>query len=103
VDDRTCQQNVINENYEDKPYAARTLCPVSEIALCYGSLVPQESKTLCLTWQPCAARIKDLMSFYYGPTFTVLVKLRTASASASSTTEEQLLVHQGMRNVRNGH
>jgi len=27
-------------------------------------------------WQPCAARIKDLMSFYNGPTFTVLVKLR---------------------------
>ena len=37
-----CQQNVINENYENQPYAARTLCPVSEIALCYGSLVPQK-------------------------------------------------------------
>ena len=63
----------------------------------YGSLVLQESKTLCLTWQPCAERIKDLMSFYNGPTFTVLVKLRIR-ASAFSTTEEQLLGDQGMRN-----
>jgi len=56
-----------------------------------------------MLWQPCAARIKDLMSFYYGPTFTVLVKLSTARACAFYTTEEQLLVHQGMRNVRNRH
>jgi len=33
-------------------------------------------RTLCPTWQPCATRIEDLMSFYDGPTFTVLVKLR---------------------------
>ena len=33
-------------------------------------------KTLCPIWQPCAARIKDLMSFYNGPTITVVVKLR---------------------------
>jgi len=37
------------------------------------------------------------MSFYNGPTFTVLVKLRIR-ASAFSTTEEQLLGDQGMRN-----
>jgi len=26
---KTCQQNVISENYEPQPYAVRTLCPVS--------------------------------------------------------------------------
>ena len=80
----------------------RTFCPVSELsesALCCGSLVLQDSKTLCLNKQPYAARIKNLMSLYYGPTFTVLVMLRIASASASSTAEEQLLVDQGMRNT----
>ena len=95
----------------------RTLCPVSELsesALCCGSHVLQDSKTLCLTKQPyavaaCAARIKDLMSyktalccgslvlqrrkgllsFSHRPTFTVLVMLRIESASAFSTTKEQ--------------
>jgi len=54
---QTCQQNVIERNYEDQPYAVRTLCPI---------------------WQPCAARSKDLLSFYNGPTFMVLVKLGIA-------------------------
>ena len=31
---QTCQQNVIKRNYEDQPYAVRTLCPISELALC---------------------------------------------------------------------
>jgi len=37
--------------------------------------------------QPCAARIKDLMSFCNGLTFTVQVMLRIASASAFTTTK----------------
>jgi len=43
----------------------------------YMAALPcKNQKTLCLMWQPFAVRIKDLMSFYNGPTFTVLVKLR---------------------------
>jgi len=53
-------------------------------------------------WQSCAARFKDLMSLYNGPTFTVLVMLRIASSFASSPTEQQLLLDQGMRNVAKG-
>jgi len=52
-----------------------------------------------MLWQPCAARIKDLMSLYNGPTFTVLAMLRIPSASASSTTHRTTqLSGQGMRN-----
>jgi len=45
---------------------------ISEIALCHGSLVLQESKTLCLAKRPDA-----------------VVMLRIESASAFSTTKEQ--------------
>jgi len=31
---QTCQQNVIKRNYEDQPYGVRTLCLISELALC---------------------------------------------------------------------
>jgi len=31
-------QNVTNKKYENQPYGARTLCPVSEIALCCKDL-----------------------------------------------------------------
>ena len=51
---KTWPTNVINEYCENQPYASRTLCPVSEITLCYGSLVLQESKTLCFTKEPYA-------------------------------------------------
>ena len=31
---QTCQQNVKKRNYEDQPYALKTLWPISELALC---------------------------------------------------------------------
>jgi len=56
------QQNVINENIENQPCAARTFCPVSEKALCCGSLVLQ--------------RRKDRLSLFNGPIFAVLLMFR---------------------------
>jgi len=59
-----------------QPCAARFKDLMSyETALCCDSLALQ--------------RRKDLLSFSYGPTFTVLVILRIGSASAFSTTNEQ--------------
>jgi len=77
-------------------------------ALCCENLMSYIINSLML-WQPCAARIKnlmsletalccgslvmqkrkDLLSFSNGPCFTVIVMLRIESASAFSTTQQQ--------------
>jgi len=77
-------------------------------ALCCENLMSYIINSLML-WQPCAARIKNLMSletalccgslvmqkrkhllsFSNGPCFTVIVMLRIESASAFSTTQQQ--------------
>ena len=46
-----------------------------EPALCCEDLVSRITNSLML-WQPCAARIKDFLSFTNGPTFSVLAMLR---------------------------
>jgi len=92
-------------NYENQLYAAKTLCPDSDIALDYGSLVLQESISSCLNEAAlyCSSLVlqgrKDLLSFSYGPTFTVLIMLRIEAASVFSTTKRTTqLDGQGMRN-----